>query len=107
MENKLPAGSGRQPRLVRLFRIENWPDAADGIEIAGILRIGWFARHIAAMPTFLWIGKTRKPGVQIRIGRLGIACTWKPYCGQNDLPNVDVEAPPSGSEGRQQEGGAK
>jgi len=44
------------------------------------------------MPTFLYIGKTRKPGIQIRIGRFGIAYTWQPYCGQNDLNQTESKA---------------
>jgi hypothetical protein len=90
-KSETPVG---QPRLVRQFRIEDWPDAADGIEIAGRLRIGWFARHMAFMPTWFWAGRCRKPGYQIRFGRLGIAYTWKPFCGRNDLPNEIGEAQP-------------
>jgi hypothetical protein len=77
---------------MKKFRINEWPNASDGIEIAGRLRVGWFARHMASMPTFFYFGKTTKPGFQIRIGRFGIAYTWQPYCGQNDLNQTESKA---------------
>lgn len=77
MKNKLPADSGRVMRLVSRFRIEDYPDACDGIEIAGRIRIGWFARHLRNMPTICHIGPTSKPGYQIRIGRFGVAIKYR------------------------------
>ena len=71
------AGEGCMARLVRLFRIEDWPDACDGIEIAERIRIGWFARHLRNMPTLYHFGPTRKPGYQIRIGRFGVAFKYQ------------------------------